>query len=452
MKKPKKLIGMKISDFNDLVKSKNEIHLQKSRLIPFYKPGDEMALTSIFMSAINFIDEFKKDIFKSIGFSTYGSLYAYTEIEFTLFDRKRIDGLFLLVRGKKIVDAMAIESKNKNNNLDANQIKDYFNILKAYKIPKILTLSNEFVNFSTQTPMNIKSPKSISMNHLSWSYVLTIAHILCMKNDKKIKDKNQKLLMNEVINYLEHSNSGVLGFTQMKPGWTEVCQKISSGASLKLNDPATEEAISSWIQKERDSGLTLSRELGLLVKTGKTKYKVNLSERIKNEKQELIKNKNLKSYLNVEGATSPICIKANFRSKTVEMSVNIEAPKNRSTRSKITWIRNQLKKCANKNIELFTRIEKELMLDINVKFSNKPIRLQISDLEYAHNSSLLTKKEIKSFNLVYVDYLGRKFDSRKQFVIQVENMLLRYYESIVQYLKNWEKPAPKIKSTKELSK
>ena len=449
MQKPRKLIGMKISDFNDLVKSKNQIHLQKARLIPFYKPGDEMALTSIFMSAISSVDKFKRDIFKSIGFSTYGYLHVYTEVEFKLFDRKRIDGLFLLVRSKKIVDAMVIESKNKRNNLDSNQIKEYFNILKAYKIPKILTLSNEFVNFPTQTPMNIKSPKSITIYHLSWSYVLTIAHILCMENDQKIKDKNQKFIMNEVINYLEHSNSGVVGFTQMKPGWTEVCQKINSGASLKLNDPVVEEAISSWIQKERDVGLALSRELGLLVKTGKTKYKVNLSERIKNEKQELVKNKSLKSSLNVEGATSPICIKANFRSKTIEMSVNINSPKDRSIRPQITWMRNQLKKCANKNIELFTRIQNELMLDINVKFSNKPIRLQISDLEDAHNSSLLIKKEIKSFSLVYVDYLGRKFDSRKQFVIQVENMLLRYYESIVQHLKNWEKPAPKIKPNEE---
>ena len=46
--RPTKLIGRTLSDFNELVKSGEQIHLQTARLIPFYKPGDEMALTSIF--------------------------------------------------------------------------------------------------------------------------------------------------------------------------------------------------------------------------------------------------------------------------------------------------------------------------------------------------------------------------------------------------------------------
>ena len=37
--------------------------------------------------------------------------------------------------------------------------------------------------------------------------------------------------MKEVVAYLEEPKSGVLGFTQMKPGWTEVASKISDGAA-----------------------------------------------------------------------------------------------------------------------------------------------------------------------------------------------------------------------------
>ena len=47
--KPKKLLGLKFTDFQEKVSSGKEIHLQRARLIPFYKPGDEMALTSIFL-------------------------------------------------------------------------------------------------------------------------------------------------------------------------------------------------------------------------------------------------------------------------------------------------------------------------------------------------------------------------------------------------------------------
>ena len=38
--KPKKLIGMKFEAFQGFVKAGNEFHLQRARLIPFYKPGD----------------------------------------------------------------------------------------------------------------------------------------------------------------------------------------------------------------------------------------------------------------------------------------------------------------------------------------------------------------------------------------------------------------------------
>ena len=48
--------------------------------------------------------------------------------------------------------------------------------------------------------------------------------------------------------------------------------------------------------------------------------------------------------------------------------------------------------------------------------------------------------------MVFVKYLGKKFESRKLFVTQIENALVDYYQSVVQYLKNWEKPAPKIQN------
>ena len=90
-------------------------------------------------------------------------------------------------------------------------------------------------------------------------------------------------------------------------------------------------------------------------------------------------------------------------------------------------------------------MEKGLMLDINVKFVSKPTRVPISEIEDAHEK--LVGKEIKGFSLVYINYLGKKFESRRQFVNLLERMLIDYYQGIVQYLKNWEKPAPKIQAS-----
>ena len=87
------------------------------------------------------------------------------------------------------------------------------------------------------------------------------------------------------------------------------------------------------------------------------------------------------------------------------------------------------------------------MLDMNVKFSSKPVRVPITELEDAHEK--LFGREIKSFSVVYINYFGKKFESRKQFVKIIELMLVDYYQGIVQHLKDWKKPPPKIKSSDE---
>ena len=441
-KKPTKITGLSFSVFKDLIKDGKEIHLQTAKLIPYYKPGDEMALTSIFLSAFRLIKEFRKNISQAIGLTVSGKIHIFTEIEFLLFENKRVDGLIVVVRGNKIVDAVLIEVKNKNNELDEKQISDYAVISKAYAIKKLLTISNQFVSFPTQSPISAKIPKSVSLYHLSWSYILTIAHILLIDNDDNISDRDQIEIMREVVEYFEAQKSGVVGFKQMKQGWTEVVQKMNAGASLKLNDKSVDETVSSWLEEERDMALILSRELGLLVRSGQKLYKKNLLARINNEKRQLISNKNLKSILQIDGVASDITVQPNFGNKNIAMSVTLGPPQDRKVRSQITWLKNQIKFCVKKNPELFSNIEKELMIDINIKFTKKPMRIPLPELEYVYEK--LGSKEIKSFSIVQIKYLGRKFESRQLFVKIIEGMLIQYYQSIVQHLKKWEKPVPQI--------
>ena len=128
--------------------------------------------------------------------------------------------------------------------------------------------------------------------------------------------------------------------------------------------------------------------------------------------------------------------------KNIEMSVTVGAPQDRKVRSQITWLKYQIKYCRRKNSELFSTLENELMIDINIKFSSKPVRIPLSELEYAYEK--LGSKKIKSFSILQIKYLGRKFESRKIFVKILEKMLINYYQGIVQYLKKWEKPVPQI--------
>ena len=82
------------------------------------------------------------------------------------------------------------------------------------------------------------------------------------------------------------------------------------------------------------------------------------------------------------------------------------------------------------------------MIDINIKFTSKPVRIPLSELENAYEQ--LGSREIKSFSIIQIKYLGLKFESRKLFINVLEEMLINYYQGIVQYLKKWEKPVPQI--------
>lgn len=449
-KKPTKLIGKKYADFIALVNEEKELHLQSAKLIPFYKPGDEIALTSIFLSALRLIKEFRINISKAIGLTRSGTIHIFTEVGFLLFDNKRVDGLILIVRAKKIVDAMLVEVKNKNVELNEKQITDYLNIAKQYGIPNLLTVSNQFVSFPTQSPLKIKPPKAVSLFHLSWSFILTVAHILLADNKNNIEDEDQVEIMKEVVDYFEAKKSGVVGFNQMKPGWVDIAEKANAGTSLKLNDNSVEESVSSWLEEERDMALILSRELGLLVRSGKDKFKNNLIARNDFEKRELISKLCLQSTLQIDGAASNITVKSNFDRRNIEMSVTLLSPQDRKERAQITWLRNQLKYCQKKNPDLFEALSKELMVDINVKYSSIPIRLPLEELEFSYDR--LNGREIKSFNILLIKYLGRKFISRSGFVKSIESMLIDYYQGIVQYIKKWEKPAPKIQHSESSTK
>ncbi len=446
-KKPTKLSGLSLDKFQNLIDQGDEIHLQKARLIPFYKPGDEMSLTSIFLSGLKLIKEFRDNILKSINLSRSGKIYVFTEIEFLLFDKKRVDGLILMVRGNKIIDSALLEMKNKNNDINEKQINDYIQIAKEYKISKLITVSNQFVSTPSQSPINIKLPKAVDMFHFSWSYILTIAQLLLFKNAKNIEDEDQIEIMKEVVDYFENTKSGVLGFTQMKPGWSEIVKKINIGTNILLNDNDLEEAITSWIEEERDMSLVLSRELGTLVQSTKKQFKNDFKKRIEFEKRELLKNNYLESSLKIDGVFSDIYVRPHFDRRNIEMGVKLNAPNDRGTKAQLTWVKNQFKTFQKKNPESFEKIKKELKVQIFLKFTKNPILIEIEDLDEIFYS--LKNKEIKHFNLVQIKYLGKKFESRKAFVSELENMLVEYYQVIVQHMKKWEKPAPKIKKREE---
>lgn len=440
-KKIGKLIGLKKIDFNDLIKSK-QIVLRKPRLIPVYKLGDEMALTSVLLSSLRLVKEFKNHILSDAKMQKGGSIYVYTEVEFSDFPESRIDGLILIVKSGTIRDAAIIEVKNGKNELEKEQIERYQQVAKKYSIPTFITISNQFVTDSTQSPINIKNINGVEMHHFSWTYLLTIAHVLLFEKDTAIEDEDQVEIMREVLSYLEWDKSGVFGVNQMNTGWVDVVDKINVGASLKATDSNVYNAALSWQQEERDMALLLSRKLGVLVQSGVTRFKGKLEERLKADCKNLVTNEQIESTLRVKGAASDIKVHAIFDKRTVEMSVSLKPPEDKTYKGQLGWLKRQLDTCIKKNDKLLTELVKEIHIEVTIKKSPATERFSIAKFDDAIEA--LKGKEIRDFKVIYLKDFGKKFSSPRKFVEIIEQMLKDYYMGIVQYLNKWEPSAPKM--------
>ena len=443
-KKLTKIIGLKKNEFDEFIKN-GEIQLREARLIPFAKPGDEMALTSVILSSIRLINEFKRMILSESKMMLGGKIYVFTEIIFSEFSDLRIDGLLIIVKNGIIRDAAIFEMKNGANEINKEQIENYLKIAKAYSIPRLITVSNQFVSEPTQFPVNIKSSKNLELYHFSWSYLLTLGHILLFNNDTNIADEDQVEIMKEVINYLEYEKSGIYGFNQMKKGWSSIVEKINSGASLKQNDPDLEDTVISWQQEEKDMALILSKNLGVLVNSGKVKYKGNLKTRLDDDKKKIISNKFLTSTLRVKGAVSDIKIKALFEKRIIEMSVTLKAPQDKTIRGQLGWIKRQIDICNKKNEKTFQKIKNEILIEIIIRNSNKSERISLIDIDNIYAE--IKNKEIKEFKVLFIKDYGKQFASRIKFVEIIERMIVDFYSGIVQFLSKWEKHAPKMIET-----
>lgn len=440
-KKSIKIKDLKKSEFDAFVK-KGEIHLREARLIPIIKPGDEMALASVILSSIRLIKEFRRMIFTDTKIPKGGHIFVYNEVVFSQFPDSRVDGLMLIVKGDVIKDAAIFEMKNGTNELDQPQIERYLKIAKSYNIPKLITVSNQFVSEPTQCPVNIKSSKQVQLYHFSWSYLLTLAHILLFDNELNIEDKDQVEIMREVVSYLENDKSGVCGFRLMKPGWKEVVEKINSGIRLKLSDPDLHEAVISWQQEEKDLALILSRNLGVFVSSGESKYRGNLRARLDDNKKRLIDKKLLTSNLRVRGAVSDIKIAVLFEKRIVEMSATIKAPQDKKLKGQLNWMKRQLETCRKKNKEKFQKIQDDILVEIALKNTGIKERVNIDALDDIYGE--IKDREIREFRVLYIKNFGKKFSSCKKFVEIIEDMLINYYSTIIQFLFNWAEPAPKI--------
>lgn len=440
-KKLSKIVGLKKHEFNEFIRQK-DISVVRTRLIPLQKAGDEIALTSVLLSGIRLVDEYRGYIFSQLGLRKGGKAYFYTEVAFKEFPEARIDGMILVVSAGKIKDAAIMEIKNGRDKLTKAQIEKYQMIARRYSIGKFFTVSNEFVTEPSQTPVAIRKLKSLDMFHFSWSYLLTVAHLFLYKNNMNISDEDQIEIMREVVQYLESEKVGVLGFQKMAPEWTVIADKVTKREQLSQSSAEIVETVRSWQQQERDMALRLSRKIGSLVECGSSRFKGDLQSRLENDIRSLASSGVVSSVFRVRGAASDIRTDLFFDKRTIEMNAVLRAPEEKTLKGKLGWLKRQFDTAIKKSPSAFSKTSKHLLLEIGVKGSRRRDRVSLSQFESVYD----THKgcDLREFKIILIRDLGSRFSSATQFVKHSDEMLSDFYEAVVQHLTKWEPLSPKV--------
>lgn len=336
-----------------------------------------------------------------------------------------------------ITDAAFFEMKNKTNKIDKEQIEGYIDLSRKLKVNKLITISNEFVSDPSHSPVKLKSTKYFSLLHFSWTYLITKGQLLLIDNEENISSPDQEEIMQEALHYFENPLSGIRGYTQMKPGWKELSENVRAQNILKPNDVIIEEAVQSWYEEEKDIALLVSRSLGVLVKST-----TRNSDSQKKDMKRLAEHNYISGNLSIKGAASDIKITAEFERRTLLMSIKITPPLDKGPKARITWICKQLENLKRKSEEAFVSIENDIWIEADIKYAKDHIKVKISELD--NLATLSQGKEIQAFHIVYIKSLGANFSSTKKFIVIIEDMILDYYEAIVQFATTWTRPTPKL--------
>jgi hypothetical protein len=220
-------------------------------------------------------------------------------------------------------------------------------------------------------------------------------------------------------------------------GWKKLATEIRANVPIKKTDEYVVDAVNSWHQEESDLALILSRNLGVLAKTP-----VRTEKGLKLDTGKVAKDFILTGKVAIKNSVSDIKITVDFERRSVILKNSIKPPMNIGSVARITWLKKQIERCSELESTLFNKIGDKIWIEADVKFARTNLKVSFKDIEELYEQS--KGKEIQGFNVSVMDGFGASFASEKKFVSLFEDLVLNYYEGIVQNLKNWNAPAPKL--------
>ncbi|MEU2550146.1 TerD family protein [Streptomyces sp. NPDC013313] len=286
----------------------------------------EMRATSVLLSVMARVPEFGRRLTAAFG-APAGRMETFTEVTLPHGDSpRRPDGVIRVERAGKLWTAL-VETKTNGNALRAEQVQAYMDIAARRGYEAVITLSND-VALEGSPLVDVKiDPRrkhKVALWHLSWAEVTHQAQMLI--RHEGVGNAAHAWLLQELLHYLQHDNSGCHGFQNMGPAWVPVRNGVDD-ETLCQGDARALEVVESWERLIRQVCLGLGGELGQKVlPVQRAKRGADPGERRSRLADQLCQNGTLHAELRIEGTPGVLAVSADLRTGKLRTSVEVPAP------------------------------------------------------------------------------------------------------------------------------
>jgi hypothetical protein len=387
------------------------------------------------------VPEFGHALLKELGAPKSPSIETFAEVRFKDSAGKTVipDGAIVCRRGKKTWTCL-VEVKTGSARLRDDQVSSYLEVARDNGFDGVLTISTEITASSDESPVSVDGRKlrSTCLWHFSWWRVLTEAVV--QQRYHGISDPDQEWVLSELIHYLSSEASGAVGFEDMGESWVPV-RKSAHDGTLRLGDPATRDVAERWEQFTNYLALSLSQELGASVVAHRPRTQ-SMAARIEEVAKSLGETGGMHSTLRIPDAVGALEIHTDLRSRQTTTSVAIDAPREGKQRARFNWLIKQLSDAHDD-------------LRVEAAFPNARVTTAASLGSVREDPTILfyppdPQREPRAFVLARSRPMGQKKGRAEgSFVRETSAQAVEFYRDLLQHLKPWTAPAPKLRSEPE---
>ncbi|MFD9305249.1 TerD family protein [Streptomyces sp. NPDC060048] len=384
----------------------------------------EVRATSVLLSVMAQVPEFGRRLTAGFG-APAGRMQTFTEVSLPHGDApRRPDGVIRVERAGKLWTAL-VETKTNGSPLRAEQIQQYMDIAARRGYEAVITLSND-VALEGRPMVDVKvdgrRKHKVSLWHLSWAEVAHQAQMLI--RHEGVGNAAHAWLLQELLEYLQHEQSGCHGFQNMGAAWVAVRKGVED-ETLGHGDVRIVEVVESWERLIRQVCLRLGGELGQkALPVQRARRGSDPHARRIAAAQELCAGGKLAAELRVDGTSSVIAVSADLRTSKIRTSVDVPAPE---AAYPLAAVKRLLKALAEAPADL--HVESLVEAGNGPRGTLERLRPEPGDLLPADGAAVL------GFRLSLLKGMGStRGNTESGFIRSVDEAVDRFYRGVVAHL------------------